>query len=210
MPSLTFGERSIELFREKGTVFITTLAVIEFTARRRLANQDFLNEPLIVDTTPPFFLEAVRAEATRTLSADEQATMPRRQARLPAVLRNTKLLHDQGLLIVAGTDAPYPGVFQGESLHRELELLVEAGLTPVQAIAVATGNAAKLVGSDSWGVIAPGRRADLVIVDGRPDRNIADSRRIVAVLQAGRSIVRARLKYDPKTDPGYRASAPAN
>jgi len=108
-------------------------------------------------------------------------------------------------LLAAGTDAPYPGVFQGEGLHRELELLVEAGLQPLQAITLATRNAARLVGGEAqWGTLEPGRRADLLVIDGRPDRRIEDSRRIVMVVQEGRIVDRARLVLDPRRDVEYR------
>lgn len=84
-----------------------------------------------------------------------------------------KALFDAGVLLAAGTDAPYPGVFQGEGIHRELELLVEAGLTPLEAITVATKNAAELMGDGGeWGTLTPERRADIVLVRGRPDRSI--------------------------------------
>jgi imidazolonepropionase-like amidohydrolase len=194
---------------ERSIRFITTLAVHESFARRRLSNADFLAEPLIADTTPSASMTAMRAEVRRPLSAGEAAQMARGREGFAQALRNAKTLEDAGVLMAAGTDAPYPGDAQGEGLHRELELLVEAGLTPLQAIAVATGNAAKFVSDESWGTLKPGNRADVLVINGRPDRTIGDSRKIDMVIRAGQILDRARLKLNPATDPGYEASSPA-
>ena len=106
-------------------------------------------------------------------------------------------------MLVAGTDAPYPGTLLGEGIHRELELLVEAGLTPLEALSSATGNAARLMRADDWGTLAAGKRADLVLVRGRPDRTVSDTRNVEMVVQGGRVLDREALRYDPATDPGF-------
>jgi imidazolonepropionase-like amidohydrolase len=84
---------------------------------------------------------------------------------------------------------------------------VAAGLTPAQAIQAATGNAAKFMQGDiaDWGMIAVGKRADLVVVSGRPDERIGDTRTIVDVMQAGRLLDRAVLKVQPG-EPPYRTA----
>jgi imidazolonepropionase-like amidohydrolase len=74
------------------------------------------------------------------------------------------------------------------SLHEELGLLVAAGLPPLQALAAATGNAARLLGADSLGRIAPGAVADLVVLDADPTADIAATRRIAWVMVRGRII----------------------
>lgn len=106
---------------------------------------------------------------------------------------------------MAGTDAPYPGVFQGEGIHHELELLVEAGLEPVQAIACATGNAARFMGGQGeWGTVSAGCQADLVVVDGDPTKHISQTRDVSMVVQAGKVLDRRSLRYDPATEPDFR------
>ena len=88
--------------------------------------------------------------------------------------------------IVAGTDTPTPGLVPGFSLHRELELLVQAGLSPMQAIQAATKTAAQFLGkTDQIGTLEPGKFADLIIVDGAPQRNITDIRKVHTVLKGG-------------------------
>jgi imidazolonepropionase-like amidohydrolase len=105
-------------------------------------------------------------------------------------------LHRAGVPIIAGTDAnSSPGVpaavSHGPSLHRELMLLVDAGLTPVEALRAATGLAARSFGLDDRGAVAVGKRADLVLVDGDPVSDIADSSRIRGIWIAGSPVQRA-------------------
>ena len=95
--------------------------------------------------------------------------------------------------LVAGTDAPMPLVYPGRSLHEELALLVEAGLTPAQALASATSVPARVFGLGDAGTIAEGRRADLVLLARDPLEDIAHTRAIVAVVAAGRWLDRAAL-----------------
>ena len=92
--------------------------------------------------------------------------------------------------ILAGTDAINPGTAHGASIHRELELLVAAGLSPSEALAAATSVPATIFGLAGRGRIAPGARADLVLVDGDPTTDIKATRRIVGVWKQGRAIDR--------------------
>jgi imidazolonepropionase-like amidohydrolase len=95
-------------------------------------------------------------------------------------------LRDAGVTLLAGSDAPNPNTTFGASLHDELALLVEAGLSPQAALTGATSAAARVFGLEDRGRIAPGLRADLLLVDGDPTRQIRDSRKIVAVWRGGR------------------------
>ena len=204
-PSGPFTDEEIAAMVRNGTATITTLAVLESFARRRLQDLAFLDHPLIASTTAPWFLDALRAHATRSLTEAEAERAAAIEERLMAAMANVKQLHDAGVLLVAGTDAPYPGVFQGEGVHRELELLVEAGLTPLQAITAATRNAAILMrAQDEWGSIAPGMAADLLVVRGNPAEDIGATRDIVAVIQGGVVLDRAQLVFDALNDPGFR------
>jgi imidazolonepropionase-like amidohydrolase len=94
-------------------------------------------------------------------------------------------LVDAGVPILAGTDAPVPGSAHGASLHWELEHLVEAGMTPTAALAAATSVPARAFRMTDRGRIAPGLRADLLLVEGDPSREIRDTRRIVAIWKRG-------------------------
>lgn len=94
-----------------------------------------------------------------------------------------KKLHDAGVTIVAGTDQGFPGF----SVARELELYVQAGLTPADAIQTATITPAKVMKLDKTaGSIEEGKNADLIIVEGDPLKNIRDIRNVTTVIKAGR------------------------
>jgi imidazolonepropionase-like amidohydrolase len=167
---------------------------------------------LIAETSTPWDLEALRAQAKRQLSKEEQGRSDVWGQSLRNAQHNAKLLLDQGVLLTAGTDAPYPGDFQGEGIHHELELLVEAGLTPLQVISVATGNAARLVGAEAeWGTLEVGKLANLIVVEGRPDQQVHDTRKILYVINRGKIVTRDLLKFDQRTDPGFHLEgSPAN
>ena len=94
-------------------------------------------------------------------------------------------LHEAGVPILAGTDTPLQGTAYGASLHRELQLLVRAGLGPSEALASATSIPAREFGLSDRGRIAPGMRADLLLVRGDPTQDITATRDIVAVWKAG-------------------------
>src|SRR5258708_26516976 len=169
----------IQLIHERGMFVMTTLVVEEYSGRQRLADLRFLDERLIVETTPPWFLTELRAEATRTLTDAEKKDVERSATGFEEMKRNVKKLLDAGVLLAAGTDAPYPGVFQGEAIHHELELLVEAGMTPLQAIRAATYNAAQIMHAEQeWGSLQAGRVANVVSVAGKTAARINDKRQI--------------------------------
>jgi imidazolonepropionase-like amidohydrolase len=105
-----------------------------------------------------------------------------------------KTLHAAGVRILAGTDAPMPQVYPGFALQKELELLVEAGLSPADALRSATIWPAEFLGmSDSIGSIATGKRADLLLLDGNPLSDISQTQCIRAVVLDGRLLLRADL-----------------
>ena len=107
-----------------------------------------------------------------------------------AFLTNIKNAWDAGVLVAGGTDAPaYPSLWSGETMHRELELFVMAGLTPVDAIKGCTYNAAKILqDEDEYGSIQEGLSADILIVEGNPAENISDSRNVRHVFLQGKQI----------------------
>ncbi len=114
--------------------------------------------------------------------------------------------------ILAGTDSPNPGTSHGASIHRELELLVRAGLSPQEALASATSVPASAFHLEDRGVIAPGKRADLVLVKGDPTQEITATRDIVSVWKLGveddRASYRATLQK-AKDEAKEAAQAPA-
>ncbi len=129
----------------------------------------------------------------RAYGLDEQAALS--AAFYP---RLTKALHDAGAELLLGTDANFMGgtlQWSGFVVHRELESLVAAGLTPFQALATGTTNAARFLGvEDSTGTIIVGKRADLVLLKGNPLVDIRQTTALAGVMVGGRWLPRAVLE----------------
>ncbi len=171
-----------------GMFVIPTLAVMDaFTGgARTLANDPRLR---------PYLDDSLLARLSFT---DTSIHVPEDQ-----FIAAVRSLHDAGVRIVAGTDAGTPlvvggtprydsGVMHGVSLHRELQLYVQAGLTPAEALRTATANVADAFGLSDRGRIAAGRRADLVLVRGDPTVDITATRDILRVWKAGIELRRPR------------------
>jgi len=101
-----------------------------------------------------------------------------------------RALHDAGITILAGTDSPNPDTSYGVSLHQELLLLTECGLSNEEALRAATSSPAREFGLIDRGRIETGRRADLLLVKGDPSKEIRATRDIVGVWKMGIAIQR--------------------
>jgi hypothetical protein len=136
----------------------------------------------IVPRFPPQVRRAMRSGALEVPS-DKQAAY---HEAFPAMLRLLKAIHDAGVTIIPGTDA-----LTGYTLHHELELYVQAGIAPDDVLRMATWTPALVMGVDKdRGVIAPGKLADMILVDGDPTKNIRDINNITTVIKGGKV-------YDP-------------
>jgi len=111
-----------------------------------------------------------------------------RESNFANALHNVKALHDAGIPVVVGTDAGMTGTPHGASTLRELELLVDAGLTPAEALLAGTAHSARALGVHDRGTIEVGKRADLLLVKGRPWERIGDIRNTGQVYVAGRQV----------------------
>ena len=104
-----------------------------------------------------------------------------------------KALHDGGVPVLLGSDAPQMLNVPGFSIHRELASMVAAGLTPFEALATGTTAPAAFLGATDWGAIEIGRDADLVLLNANPLQDIANTQRIEGVMVRGRWLDRAAL-----------------
>ncbi|MEW9553292.1 amidohydrolase family protein [Nonomuraea sp. NPDC050783] len=145
-------------------------------ASRRLAERVRAQEVFVVSTLAYF--EAITAQRVETADC----ASPGSSANAAGALR---ALHDAGVALLAGTDATPFVPEHGAGLHRELRLLTEAGLGAEEALAAATSVPARHFGLSDRGRIAPGLRADLVLVEGDPTRDITATASIVDVWRRG-------------------------
>ncbi|HTD99972.1 MAG TPA: amidohydrolase family protein [Mucilaginibacter sp.] len=131
---------------------------------------------------PAFYTLPLPLQAMLKNTGQDTAGARRFKPLYESMVKIVKKLHDAGVTIVAGTDQGFPGY----SVARELELYVQAGLTPGDAIQTATITPAKVMGIDKRsGSIEEGKQADLIIVDGDPLTTIRDIRKVVKVIKAG-------------------------
>ena len=118
---------------------------------------------------------------------------PRFRANYHLLEQTVKGFRDAGVRLLAGTDALNPCVVPGFSLHDELRNLVAAGLTPYEAMRTATANAAEFLGANS-GVVAVGRRADLILVNSDPLKDVSNASRRVGVMLRGQWLAEDELR----------------
>jgi hypothetical protein len=110
-------------------------------------------------------------------------------------LANIKGSYDAGVLLACGTDDVYASMWPGESTHREMELLVMAGIPELDAIKACTSDSARVLRRETEiGALLPGLSADIVLVSGNPANNIADSRNVEHVFMRGNQVDRESLK----------------
>ena len=118
------------------------------------------------------------------MEAEDWALLAKGRSNRLAVVR---ALNQAGAGLLAGSDTPNPFVVPGVALHEELVLMQEAGLTPYEALSTATRNGAAFLGeTDEWGIVAPGARADLLLLAANPLEDVANTRRIEGIVLRGR------------------------
>lgn len=192
-------------------------ALVAEMARRRMFVIPTLAVSLAVTGTPGGGALARDARLAPMLAPEQRTALEARfQANggaYAAATESVARLRAAGVRILAGTDAPNPGTLHGASMHHELELLVAAGLTPLQALQSATAIPAEAFGMADRGRIAPGLRADLVLVQGDPTADVTATRALVRVWKQGHAMdlgaVRARVAAALATpaQPGWRGRA---
>jgi imidazolonepropionase-like amidohydrolase len=175
----------IELMKQHGTWYIPTLTVDDsFFAFAD--HPELLEDPFLVKATTPEELAKLKGDDYQKKVASDKDT-PHHRTDLAMASKNLKRLYDAGVHIGFGTDSgANPMRLPGYAEHRELQLMVAAGLTPVEAIHCATANNATILGIDSQtGTLAPSKKADFLLVQGDPARAISDTEKMVSIWHNG-------------------------
>jgi 3-mercaptopyruvate sulfurtransferase SseA/imidazolonepropionase-like amidohydrolase len=151
---------------------------------------EFFTDPFFLREADPAVVEALRDPQRQAGVRESRGAREYRKA-LDVAAANLKRLAGAGVGIAMGTDTGPPARFQGYFEHMELELMVsKAGLSPMQAIKAATGDAAACLQQRGLGVLQPGAWADFIVLTGNPLEDIRKTRTIESVWIAGRSVSR--------------------
>lgn len=174
----------IDLMRARGTDYIPTLVVYEPLQTRRLAAGE------AAQLNP-----GQRALEARLHGGDPAPVLPYDTRRWTIMQDNIRRLKRAGIPIGIGSDAGIEGIYHGPGAVREIGWLTRLGFTPAEALVAATRTSARIMGQDAdHGTIAPGMRADLVLVGGEPDRRIEDLWNVARVWVGGREAPLAALR----------------
>jgi imidazolonepropionase-like amidohydrolase len=154
----------------------------------------WLDEPylagLLRDTVAPEVIERVRNAHVKR----DPALAERNSKNYDILKRSVAKLGAAGAYVILGSDTGLEDHFFGYAEQKEMELMVQAGMTPSQVIVAATSRAAEYLGLTDRGLLAPGKRADLLVLDGNPLDDIRNSRRIAKLYLAGAELDRTALK----------------
>jgi imidazolonepropionase-like amidohydrolase len=174
--------------------------LLQNRALSRLADERFVADPRLTELPESLRMLWKIEKGDGTLRVPmmgirmSAADLDGRRLLYEAELKLVREMHRAGVPILAGTDAPNPYCFPGSGLHDELELLVAAGLTPMEALQTATRNPARYLDREAdAGTIEVGKLADLVLLEANPLEKIGNIRQVSAVVSGGRFLSQAEL-----------------
>jgi imidazolonepropionase-like amidohydrolase len=171
--------------KKRQVAYIPTLSLDDF-AFAYGDSPKWLAEPFFRAALEPGVYEMITSSEYKAKTRANKVTAAEAEA-LPVAMRNLKKIYDDGILVALGTDSgATPVRVQGFAEHAELQLMVQAGLTPLQAISVATKNGAQLLRvSDQYGTLEPGKKANFIVLDKDPSQDIHNTQSIRAVWKNG-------------------------
>ena len=201
------AKEDVQWMADNDRIQISTIVVGEKLAGARVKDENgrrlMLGEPLIVDiwgedAVNEFYRVYPEIRESYYEGPDsfyQQSNFGDLSTFRDTAMHNIKVAYDAGVQIACGTDDIYASLWPGESTHREMQLLVMAGIPEIDVIKMCTSNAAKVLRrDDAFGSLQVGLSADLVLVEGKPDENINDSRHVRHVFLRGKQVDRDSLR----------------
>jgi imidazolonepropionase-like amidohydrolase len=175
----------IAAMKQKSVYYIPTLTLDDYNIVYA-DDPEWMNDSFFKASLEPGVWERLTSTSFKQ-QVQKDTTLEKKKAAFETALRNLEKLSDAGVVIVLGSDSgALPVRTQGFSEHLELQLMTEAGLTPMQAIIAATNNGAKMLRIDNQcGTLQPGKKADFIVLNGNPLEDIKQTRNIFAVWKNG-------------------------
>jgi imidazolonepropionase-like amidohydrolase len=193
----------VDLLAKHGTCVCPTLLVLHrLCSLAEMVNEPYLDYMIAVMPYHKYFKRmrswvgmAIGQRFARRYMALPKLTRAQR-AEVENGLRNmvamTNRLHKAGVCLVAGSDSPNPSIVPGFSLHQEMAIMVQSGMSPEAVLSSATSAPAKMLHQERLGKIEAGACADILVLDGDPTTRISDTMQIKAVIKAGRIVDREK------------------
>ncbi len=185
------NDQYIELALKARTLYLATLSVYQ-DAFDENSLRDYAGEEFVQRTVPRQTLDTLlnKGPLDEFLKVTKKSYL---KSQLPTIKSNLKSVSDNGIAVGVGPDTGVMGAFPGLSVHREMELMVDAGISPAQVLVAATRTSAEYLGEQLLGTIEEGKTADLIIVDGNPLDDIRNTRKIEMVIKNGIVVEREKL-----------------
>lgn len=183
---LPVDDEFIELIKQKKVPYCPTLTR-EVSTYVYGDTAEFFEDPFFTNEYDAATIQPLKDPShQQQIKNNRNAQIYRQQ--LPQAMANLKRLSDAGVVIVFGTDSGVPTRFMGYFEHMEMEMMAEAGLTPMQIIVSATRDAAQYMGLKDLGTLSKGHWADFIVLDADPLEDIRNARQISAVYIGGADV----------------------
>ncbi|NLU95427.1 amidohydrolase family protein [Chitinophaga sp. Ak27] len=184
---------TLQQMKRRSIIYIPTLSLDEY-AYIYARKPEWINDPFFKASLEPGVYEMITSDQYQD-NIKHSPSYQRNVHAFETAMKNVKKVADAGIPVALGTDSgAQPVRAQGFSEHLEMELMVQAGLTPLQAITAATRNAATALNiSQHTGTIEKGKVADLLLLDADPSKDIRNTRKIAVVYKAGQEVSKGIL-----------------
>jgi len=176
----------ISMAQDAGVCYIPTLTR-EVSTFVYESVPDFFSDPYFLKDVDPAVMVELQEPERMSRMANSRAAQAYKQG-LEVALANVGALHQEGIPIAMGTDTGPPARFQGYFEHMEMQLMADAGMSPLDVIRASTGIAAQCIGQGDLGTLEPGKWGDFNILTANPALDIANTKTIESVYIAGNRV----------------------